>query len=204
VDDGVGRLVAELDAQGLADNTVVIYASDQGFFNGEHGWFDKRWIYEESIHMPFVIRWPGVVKPGTRFGEFIQNIDYAPTLVEMAGGKVPEGLHGRSFVPVLRGETPPDWRRSVYYRYYDTGHGVPKHHGVRTERFTLARYPVTGEWELFDNDRDPAQLRNVYEDPGYAETVVGLTAELARLRELYHDTDPVEPAGPMARKESSP
>ena len=114
VDDGVGRIVEYLKAEGIEDNTVVIYASDQGFYNGEHGWFDKRWIYEESIHMPLIVRWPGVVKPGSRFTPMVQNIDYAETFVDIAGAKLPAGLHGRSLVPILRGQSPADWRQSVY------------------------------------------------------------------------------------------
>ena len=190
VDDGVGRVLDILKTAGLETNTIVIYSSDQGFYMGEHGWFDKRFIYEESLHMPFIIRWPGVVKPGTRFEPFIQNIDYAPTFVEMAGGKIPAGLHGRSFVPILRGETPADWRKSVYYHYYDQNgaHNVANHYGVRTGRYTLACYHATDEWELFDNEKDPQQLRSVYADPKYAATVTGLKSELTRLRTLYGDT----------------
>ena len=188
VDDGLGRLVDYLKAEGLDQNTVVIYASDQGFFNGEHGWFDKRWIYEESIHMPLIVRWPGVVKPRTRFTPMVQNIDYASTFVEMAGGKTPDGLHGRSLVPILRGETPKDWRTSIYYRYYDDGHGVPKHYGVRTDRYTLAHFYQTDEWELYDLKKDPQQMRSVYAEPGYAKTVTAMKSELARLRKEFKDT----------------
>jgi arylsulfatase A-like enzyme len=190
VDDGVGRVLDYLDKNGLANNTVVIYSADQGFFIGEHGWFDKRWILEESIHMPFIVRWPGVVQPGARPAAMIQNIDYAPTFVEIAGGQTPSGLHGRSFLPILRGETPADWRTSVFYRYYDPGHGVPQHLGVRTDRYTLAHYSATDEWELFDREKDPAQMRSVIADPAYADTVKALKAELARLRALYGETDP--------------
>ncbi len=139
--------------------------------------------------MPFIIRWPGVVKPGTRFTPFIQNIDYGATFAELAGGRAPAGLHGRSFVPVLRGQTPADWRRSIYYHYYDPGHGVAKHYGVRTERFTLAHFYTTDEWELFDNEKDPHQLRSVYSDPEYAQQLAGLKTELARLRREYADTE---------------
>jgi arylsulfatase A-like enzyme len=191
VDDSVGRVMDALNAAGLETNTVVIYSSDQGFYMGEHGWFDKRWIYEESIHMPFIIRWPGVVKSGTRFTPFIQNIDYAPTFVEMAGGKIPDGLHGKSIVPILRGETPAGWRDSVYYHYYDKNgaHNVANHYGVRTGRYTLAYYYATDEWELFDNEKDPQQMRSVYADPKYATTVTELKGELTRLRALYGDTN---------------
>jgi len=190
VDDSVGRIIAELAAAGLTQNTIVIYSSDQGFYTGEHGWFDKRWIYEESLRMPFVIRWPGVVKPGTRFTEMVQNIDYAPTFMEMTGGKTPAGLHGRSFVPVLKGEAPADWRQSIYYHWFSTGgHMVPIHYGVRTPRHTLAYFTATNEWELFDLETDPLQMRSVYADPAYAPTVTSLKTELTRLRTLYGDTE---------------
>ena len=190
VDDSVGRILEELKKEGLEDNTIVIYSSDQGFLNGEHGWFDKRWIYEESIHMPFIVRWPGVVKPGTRFTEFIQNIDYAETFVDMAGGKIPEGLHGRSLVPVLRGATPADWRKSVYYHFYkDPTGNVAKHCGVRTDRYTLAYFYEKNEWELFDNQKDPQQIHNVHDNPEYAKIAGELKSELTRLRSLYKDSD---------------
>jgi arylsulfatase A-like enzyme len=191
VDDGVGRVMDALTSAGLETNTIVIYSSDQGFYMGEHGWFDKRWIYEESLHMPFILRWPGVVKAGARFAPFIQNIDYAATFTEMAAAQIPDGLHGRSIVPILRGETPADWRKSVYYRYYDKdgAHNVANHYGVRTDRYTLAHYDATDEWELFDNKNDPHQLRSVYNDPAYAKTLVTLKAELHRLREFYQDSD---------------
>ena len=203
VDDSVGRIVEELKKLGLEDNTIVIYSSDQGFFNGEHGWFDKRWIYDESIHMPFIVRWPGVVKPGTRFAPFIQNIDYAPTFVDMAGGKVPDGLHGHSLVPVMRGKTPDDWRKSVYYHYYgEKSHQVAKHYGARTDRYTLAFFYDKNEWELYDNQKDPLQLHNVYADPAYAKTVEELKAELTRLRALYKDSDAIVPAN--QRKQANP
>ena len=187
VDDSVGRMLDYLKSEGLAENTVVIYASDQGFYNGEHGWFDKRWIYEESIHMPLIIRWPGTVKAGRRFTPMVQNIDYAATFAEMAGGNVPGDLHGHSLVPILRGKTPKNWRQSVYYHYYDPGHGVPPHYGVRTARFTLVHFYRTDEWELFDLQRDPGQMRSVYGDPAYAATVVSLQAELTRLRTEFGD-----------------
>lgn len=189
VDDSVGEIVAALEAEGIAENTIVIYSSDQGFFLGEHGWFDKRWIYEESLHMPFIICWPGVVQPGTRFAPFVQNIDYAATFTEMAGEVAPASLHGRSFVPVLRGQTPADWRQSIYYHYYDPYHRVAKHYGVRTSRYTLAHYYETNEWEFFDNEKDPMQLRSVLSDPAYAEAFAATKAELARLRKVFQETE---------------
>lgn len=193
VDESVGRIDEALKKAGLADNTIVIYASDQGFFMGEHGWFDKRWIYEESLHMPFIIRWPGTVKPGTRFSEFIQNIDYAPTFMEIAGGKALQGLHGVSFAPVLKGQTPANWRKSVYYHYYDRGHNVPVQYGVRTSQYTLAYYPGTKEWELFDLAKDPQQLRSVHDDSSYAVVLDEMKTELKNLRTQYGD---VEESGP--------
>lgn len=195
VDDGVGKFLDYLKSEGLDSNTVVIYSSDQGFFNGEHGWFDKRWIYEESIHMPLIVRWPGVVKPGSRFFPMVQNIDYAETFVEMAGAKSPDGLHGKSLVPILRGETPSDWRKSIYYHFYAPGYGIEKHYGVRTDRYTLAHYYETDEWEMFDNRKDPQQLHSVYADPEYAPAVEELKAELARLRKLYQDSDEITGPG---------
>ena len=193
VDDGVGRLVEYLKQEGLDSNTVVIYSADQSFFNGEHGWFDKRWIYEESITMPLIVRWPGVVKPGTRIQQLVQNIDYAPTFMELAGQRAPDSVQGRSMVPLLRGEAPADWRHSVYYHYYDPGHGVQKHYGIRTERYTLAHFYPVNEWELFDLEKDPLQLKSVFNEPAYAQTLVELKAELTRLRTHYRDSDEIEP-----------
>jgi arylsulfatase A-like enzyme len=210
VDDSVGRLVECLKQEGLDTNTVVIYSADQSFFNGEHGWFDKRWIYEESITMPLIVRWPGVVKPGTRIPQLVQNIDYAPTFMEIAGSRAPASVQGRSLVPLLRGELPADWRHSVYYHYYDPGHGVQKHYGIRTERYTLANFYPVNEWELFDLEKDPLELHSVYDDPAYAKTLAELKTELVRLRTLFQDTEEVEPAkgkkqageGPARKKQT--
>ena len=187
LDDNIGRVLDELTRQGIDENTVVIYASDQGFYNGEHGWFDKRWMYEESLSMPLLIRWPGVVKPGRRFMPMVQNIDYAPTFMEMAGGAAPSTVHGRSFVPVLRGQTPKDWRTSIYYHYYEfpQDHRVQAHVGVRTDRHKLIYYYPVGEWELFDLDKDPHEMKSVYGDPRYAKVQAELSRELDRLRAQY-------------------
>ncbi|MEI6245304.1 MAG: sulfatase/phosphatase domain-containing protein, partial [Acidobacteriota bacterium] len=179
----------ELTAQGLGDNTVVIYASDQGFYNGEHGWFDKRWMYEESLSMPLLVRWPGHVKPGSRFQPMVQNIDYAPTLVEIAGAAAPSDRHGRSLVPVLGGQTPKDWRTSVYYHYYEfpADHRVQAHVGVRTDRYKLIYYYPVNEWELFDLQKDPQEMRSVYADAKYAPVVAEMKRELDRLRAQYQE-----------------
>jgi arylsulfatase A-like enzyme len=183
VDDAIGRVLAELDASGEAANTLVIYASDQGFYLGEHGWFDKRWIYEESIRTPLVMRWPGVIRPGSVRKEMVANIDLPETFLEAAGAPPPADMQGRSLMPLLKGETPPDWRKTFYYHYYENViHNVAPHDGVRTERYTLANYYESGEWELFDREKDPHQLRSVYSDPSYAAVVKELKAALERHR----------------------
>jgi arylsulfatase A-like enzyme len=192
VDDSVGRILDYLDEAGLAENTLVIYSSDQGFFLGEHGWYDKRWMYEESLRMPFLARWPARIPPGTRMPLMIQNIDYAPTFLEAAGIPVPEDVQGKSLVPLMEGEEPGDWRQSIYYHYYEfpAVHMVAKHYGVRTERYKLIHYYETDEWECFDLEADPNELRSVYTDPDYAQVVAELRNELARLQTLYGDTNP--------------
>src|SRR5690606_27593216 len=193
VDEGIGRVLAWLEREGLAENTVVIYASDQGFYLGDHGWYDKRWMYEESLRMPFIIRWPGVVKPGTVDDRhMIQNIDYAETFLEIAGAPIPEAMQGRSLVPLLRGESPSDWRRSIYYHFYEFPgvHDVQRHYGVRTERHKLIRYYEIDEWELFDLEKDPDELTSVHADPAYASVRSELEAELRRLQKHYGEEEP--------------
>ncbi|MEM7387046.1 MAG: sulfatase, partial [Verrucomicrobiota bacterium] len=149
MDDGIGRILDHLDATGLAEDTIVIYSSDQGFYLGEHGWYDKRWMFEESFKMPFLIRWPGMVDPGTRSAELIQNIDYAPTFLDMAGLAAPEEMQGRSFLPILknRGFSQRNWRDAVYYAYYgERTHNVAAHDGIRTMQHKLMYFPRTKEW----------------------------------------------------------
>ncbi|MEX0324286.1 MAG: sulfatase [Puniceicoccaceae bacterium] len=185
VDENVGRVLDYLDENGLAGNTIVIYSSDQGFYLGEHGWFDKRWMFEESFKMPFLIRWPGVVNPGSRPQELIQNIDYAPTFAEIAGIRIPEDIQGHSLVPVLKNEAK-DWRKSVYYAYYEEGeHAVPRHFGVRTHRHKLIYFPDTDEWNMFDLHKDPTEMINVYDNPEYLKIRSALTTEYLRLRDHY-------------------
>jgi len=192
VDESVGRILDYLDEAGLAENTLVIYSSDQGFFLGEHGWFDKRWMYEESLRMPFLARWPARIPPGTRVPEMIQNIDYAPTFLEAAGLAVPEDIQGESLVSLMEGRSGGTWRGSIYYHYYEfpAVHMVAKHYGVRTERYKLIHYYETDEWECFDLQTDPDELRSVYDDPAYAPVVAELKEELSRLRRLYGDREP--------------
>jgi len=191
VDDNVGRLLAFLDRSGLARSTIVIYTSDQGFFLGDHGLFDKRFMYEESLRMPFLVRWPGVVKPGTHSDAMALNVDFAPTFLEAAGAPVPADMQGRSLVPVLRGRAPADWRTSMYYRYYhDPGdHNTRAHYGVRTRTHKLVYYWKKDQWEMFDLVHDPAELHNLYGQPGQEERTRQLKDELARLKAAVRDED---------------
>lgn len=191
VDDNIGRVLEYLDENGLSENTIVIYSSDQGWYLGEHGWFDKRWMYEESLRMPFLIRWPGVIKAGSRNRDLIQNIDFAPTFLEIAGVSAPETIQGRSIVSLLKGQRPDDWRESLYYHYYEFpgAHSVRRHYGVRTERYKLIHFYRKQEWELFDLATDPDEMRNEYANPNYSETRTMLQGELERLRAQYQVTD---------------
>jgi arylsulfatase A-like enzyme len=189
VDESVGRLLDFLDESGLADNTVVIYSSDQGFFLGEHGWFDKRWILEESLRTPLLVRWPGVTRPRSVSGQLVSVLDYAQTLLDIAGVAAPQDMQGRSLVPLLRGQTPEDWRTSFYYHYYEYPHShkVRPHYGVVTDRYKLVHYykPDLDEWELYDRQANPEETANYMNDPAYSSTVAELKQELARLRDVY-------------------
>lgn len=196
VDENIGRILDHLEATGLAENTVVIYASDQGFYLGEHGWYDKRWMFEESLKMPFVIRWPGVVAPGVRPEAMIQNIDYAPTFLEMAGVPVPADLQGRSLMPILTGAgvTPPGWRDAVFYQYSgEATHAVARHDGIRTARLKLMRFPDMDEWMLFDLERDPMELKNVAAHPDYTGEFSAMKMRYAELRAQYGVNDSTFP-----------
>ncbi|MGQ9589596.1 MAG: sulfatase family protein [Planctomycetota bacterium] len=191
IDEGVGRLLDFLEREGLAEDTVVVYTSDQGFFLGDHNWYDKRFIYEESARMPLLVRYPRLVKPGSSCDRFVLNVDFAPTILDLAGAAVPGDMQGRSFLPLLRGESPPDWRRSMYYRYYHYPghHRVHMHYGLRTERYLLVFFHALDEWELYDLEKDPDEARNVYGDPAYAEVVPKLKEELYRLKRELGDED---------------
>jgi arylsulfatase A-like enzyme len=186
VDESVGKLLDFLDDEGLASNTLVVYASDQGFYLGEHGWFDKRWIFEESLRTPLLVRWPGTVKPGSQNGNLVSNIDFAETFLDAAGVPVPRDMQGRSFMPILKGQIPPDWRSSFYYQYfeYPEPHHVRPHYGVVTARYKLIHFDRTAidEWELFDLTQDPHELRSVYGEPAYQAVITDLKRELTRLR----------------------
>ena len=192
VDESVGRLLEYLKTSGLDKNTVVMYSSDQGFYLGEHGWFDKRFMYEESFRTPLLVRWPGVVTPGARSGDLVQNIDWAETFLDIAGAPVPQDMQGRSIVPLLKGRTPDDWRTSLYYHYYEYpgAHSVRRHEGVATKRYKLIRFygkglPNGEEWELYDLATDPNEMKSIYGDPAQSGTIAELKKELQRLREFY-------------------
>ena len=186
VDDSVGRVLKYLDEEGLADNTLVVYSADQGFYLGEHGWFDKRWIFEESLRTPLLVCWPGVAKPGLVNNDIVSNLDFAETFLDAAGLPVPAEMQGRSLVPLLKGATPADWRKSFYYQYYEypTPHQVRPHYGVVTERYKLVHFYGTRDeyWELFDLKEDPQEMRSVFGNTEYADTQRKLAAELKRLR----------------------
>lgn len=188
VDDNIGRVLAYLKEHGLEENTIVIYASDQGFFLGEHGFFDKRFMYEESLHMPFVIRYPSKIKPGTIVDDIISNIDFAPTLLDMAGVAVPEQVQGKSFFSNLKGETSEDWRQSMYYHYYEYPyyHHVQPHYGIRNQRYKLIHfYYNIDEWELYDLKNDPLEMNNLIQVEANSELIKELKKELYKLKGNY-------------------
>ena len=191
VDDNVGRLLDYLDESGLAKNTVVVYTADQGFYLGDHGWFDKRFMYEESLRMPLLVRYPREIKAGSVNDDIVLNLDFGPTFLDFAGVPVPADMQGQSLRKLLQGKTPKGWRTSTYYHYYEypAVHSVKRHYGVRTRRYKLIHfYHDIDEWELYDLEKDPREMKNVLGDPAYADTVNELKAELKRLREKYKDT----------------
>lgn len=194
VDESIGRLQATLQELGLDENTIVIYSSDQGFYVGDHGWYDKRWMYEESLKMPFIIKWPGVVTPGARNTHMIQNLDYAQTFLDIADASIPGDMQGSSMLPLLRGRNPDDWRTSIYYHYYEfpSVHMVPRHYGIRTKRHKLMHFYQFGdEWELYDLEKDPEELTNLYGQPGQDGITADLKRQLNELRESYQDDSDV-------------
>lgn len=187
-DRQVGRVLDALDELGLSGSTVVVFAGDQGFFLGERGWYDKRWMYEPSFRTPLLIRAPGLTRRGSHTDALVQNIDWAPTILDLSGVPSPHEMQGRSLVPLLRGERPRDWRSSLYYHYYEGpegGHHVARHEGVSTAQYKLINFYEIGEWELYDLVSDPDEIRNRIDDPALASTAAELKVELQRLRELY-------------------
>ena len=190
VDDGVGEVLNYLDEAGLSDNTIVVYTSDQGFYLGEHGWFDKRFMYEESLKTPFLIRYPKEIPAGSQVNELIQNLDYAPTFLDYANVKIPEDMQGESFRKIVSNETE-EWRDAIYYTYYEypSVHMVKRHYGIRTDRYKLIHfYYDIDEWELFDLKNDPNEMNNIYDDPKYSEIKEQMHKKLSELRVKYGDS----------------
>lgn len=187
LDAAIGRVLDHLDASGLRENTVVVYSSDQGFFLGDHGWFDKRWMYEESLRTPLLVRWPGVVEPGSVNTDLTMNLDFAQTLLDIGGVPAPASMQGTSLLPLLQGSTPAGWRDAIYYQYfeYPGWHMVQRQYGVRTHRYKLIHYYELGEWELFDLARDPEELISVYDEAAYADVVTTLKRRLDEMRAHY-------------------
>ncbi len=197
VDENVGRLLDYLESIGELDNTIVIYTSDQGFFLGEHGWFDKRFMYEECERTPMLVRYPSAIKPGTRSKALSMNLDIAPTLLDYAGVEVSEDMQGLSLRPVFEsnGKTPGNWRDAVYYHYYEypSWHSVKRHYGIRTERYKLIHfYNDVDEWELYDLKTDPQELHSVYDDPAYSKVREAMHRRLEAMQTEVGDTDPDE------------
>lgn len=203
VDYNVGRILDYLDEAGLTEDTIIVYTSDQGFFLGDHGWYDKRFMYEESLRMPFIIRYPRAIKAGSVTKDFALNVDFPETFLDYAGIEIPSHMQGRSLRPVLEGKTPEDWQTSMYYRYWEhlsVEHKVGAHYGIRTHKYKLIYYygealgnadaideQRTPEWELFDLDKDPYEMCNVYNDPNYTEKIEVLKKELYRLKAEVRD-----------------
>ena len=219
IDENVGRILDYLDESGLADNTIVVYTSDQGMMLGEHDHIDKRWIFDESQRMPFLVRYPNEIPSGGVTDDVVDNVDFAPTLLDYAGLETPDGMQGRSFRSVLAGDTPDNWRQSTYYRYWMhmSHHWVPAHYGIRTKDYKLVffygmkldaavgkqevcNYPTDPGFELYDLKKDPLEQTNVYADPGYAEIVKELKAELLDLKRLFGDEDDKYPELEALRK----
>ena len=195
VDDNVGRVLDYLEETGLDENTIVIYTSDQGFYLGEHGWFDKRFIYDESFKTPLMIKWPNKIKPGITNDEMVQNLDFAQTFLEAAMIDVPNDMQGESLMPLLLGENDKWTREEVYYHYYEypSVHMAKRHYGIVTKEFKLARfYYDVDEWELYDRYKDPNEMNNVYNDPEYADVVEELKVKLANLRVKYKDSEELD------------
>jgi arylsulfatase A-like enzyme len=191
VDRNIGRLLDHLKAKGLEENTLIFYTSDQGFYLGEHGWFDKRFMYEPSFRTPLIMRWPGTIEPGSVDSHLVQNIDFAPTILDAAGVAIPEEMQGISMLPLFDPDLP-EWRDALYYHYYEYPgiHAVKRHYGVRTDQYKLIHfYYDVDEWELYDLQEDPDELMNVYDDAAYAEIRAFMHRRLSELMEQYGDSD---------------
>jgi len=195
VDENVGRVLDYLEEKGLDENTIIVYTSDQGFYLGEHGWFDKRFIYNESFKTPLLVKWPGVIQPGSRSDEMVQNLDFAQTFLDAAGIAQPDDMQGESLIPLFKGDTKSWTRDAVYYHYYEYpgSHMVKRHYGVVTTDYKLAHfYDDIDEWELYDRKKDTLELTNVYDDPAYAEVVKELHQKLDDIRIKYGDSSDLD------------
>jgi arylsulfatase A-like enzyme len=194
VDDGVGEVLDYLDKAGMAENTIVVYTSDQGFYLGEHGWFDKRFMYKESFGTPLLVRYPKEIKPGSKFNQLVQNLDFAPTFLDYAGVPIPTDMQGESFRNLVSGKAS-EWRDAVYYTYYEYPaiHMVKRHYGIATDRYKLIHfYYDIDEWELYDLQKDPDEMHSVYNDPAYAGVRQDLHKRLDELRAKYGDSDALD------------
>lgn len=197
VDQSIGRLLEHLEKNGTLDNTIIVYTSDQGFFLGEHGWFDKRFMYEECQRMPLIIRYPKAIRPGSTSSAICMNVDFAPTFLDFAGVEIPADMQGRSLKAVLEneGKAPEDWREAAYYHYYEypAEHSVKRHYGIRTEDFKLIHfYNDIDSWEMYDEKADPREMHNIYDDPAYSAQKERLMTLLRQVQQEYGDTDPDE------------
>ena len=195
VDEGVGTLLDYLDESGLTENTIVVYTSDQGFYLGEHGWFDKRFIYDESFKTPLLVRWPGTVKAGSTSDEMVQNMDFAQTFLDIAGIEAPGDMQGESIVPLLKGDIKGWDRDAVYYHYYEypAVHMVKRHYGIVTREYKLVHfYYDIDEWELYDRKNDLMEMKNEYNNPEYAEVVKELHQKLDEMRVKYGDSEELD------------
>jgi arylsulfatase A-like enzyme len=187
VDDNVGRVIDYLEKHHLTENTIIVYSSDQGFYLGEHGWFDKRFMYEESFRTPLLIKWPKVIKAGSVNNDLVSNLDFAQTFIDVAGGKSPDVMQGLSLAPLLRGEEPKNWRKSLYYHYYDfpAQHNVQPHEGVATKQYKLIHFYTINEWELYDLEKDPHEMKSEYLNSKYSNVVKTMKQELEKLKHQY-------------------
>jgi arylsulfatase A-like enzyme len=192
VDDNIGRTLKHLEEQGLLDNTLIVYTSDQGFYTGEHGWFDKRFMYEQSLRTPLLMRFPKGYKGNIEVNEMVQNIDYASTFLDFAGIEIPESMQGKSLLPLVSENGAPQWRNSIYYHYYEfpNEHMVKRHYGIRTARYKLIHfYNDIDTWELYDLETDPNEMNNIYDNPENEVLIADLKKQLTELQKQYKDTD---------------
>lgn len=186
VDESVGKIIQYIEQNGLSENTLIVYTSDQGFFLGEHGLFDKRYMYEESLRTPLIVKYPSRIKPGSICNELVQNLDIASTMLEVAGIEIPESIQGKSLIPLFETPDLANWREAIYYQFYESGWGVPEHYGIRTKDYKLIHFTTKPDsWELYDLTTDPYEMKNLYMVASYEKTITGLKQELIELQSNY-------------------